>query len=193
MKTPLFLALILGAAPACAKSWSFRVLLDEREIGTHRFTLIERGAERELVSEASFRVTILGFLAYRYRHQATERWREGCLHSLVSSTDDNGAPYTVDWRAQGECVLTFAYWNPKILGARELLNAQTGELERVSVAALGTEWIETDNGRMSAQRYRINGRKLAIDLWYREGQEWIALETTAGGNRRLRYRLEPQP
>ena len=128
MKALLFLALVLGAAPAWAKTWSFRVLLDEREIGTHRFTLTERGADRELVSEASFRVTILGFSAYRYRHLATERWREGCLRSLVSSTDDNGAPSRVDWRAEGACVLSFAYWNPRILGARELLNAQTGEL-----------------------------------------------------------------
>lgn len=191
MKALLFLALVLGAAPAWAKTWSFRVLLDEREIGTHRFTLTERGADRELVSEASFRVTILGFSAYRYRHLATERWREGCLHSLVSSTDDNGAPSRVDWRAEGACVLSFAYWNPRILGARELLNAQTGELEPVDVAPLGAEWLQTEKGTVSAQRYRITGRKLAIDLWYAEGQEWIALETTAGGNRRLRYQREP--
>jgi hypothetical protein len=193
MRALLFAALLAGAAPAWPKTWSFRVLLDEREIGTHRFTLTERGAERELVSEASFRVSVLGFPAYRYRHQATERWREGCLRSLVSSTDDNGAPYKVDWRGQGECVLSFAYWNPKILGARELLNAQTGELEPVDVALLGEERIQVSGTAVPAQRYRITGRKLAIDLWYGEGEEWLALETIAGGKRRLRYRLEPQP
>jgi hypothetical protein len=52
--------------------------------------------------------------------------------------------------------------------------------------------IETGNGKVSAQRYRIAGRSLAIDLWYAEGKDWVALETTAGDNRRLRYRLEPQ-
>jgi hypothetical protein len=192
MKALLFIALVAGALPASAQTWSFRVLLDEREIGTHRFTLTERGAERELVSEASFRVTFLGFSAYRYRHEATERWREGCLRSLVSTTDDNGEPYKVDWRARGECVLSFAYWNPKILGQKQLLNAQTGELEPVTVAPLGVDSIETGNGKVSAQRYRIAGRSLAIDLWYAEGKDWVALETTAGDNRRLRYRLEPQ-
>jgi hypothetical protein len=192
MKALVFIALFAGALPASANTWNFRVLLDDREIGTHRFTLIERGAERELVSEASFRVTVLGFSAYRYRHAATERWREGCLRSLVSTTDANGEPYEVDWRSQGECVLSFAYWNPKILGEKQLLNAQTGELEPVQVAALGEDRIETANGTVSAQRYRIAGRKLAIDLWYAEGKDWVALETTAGGNRRLRYRLEPQ-
>lgn len=192
MKALLFVALITGPLPAWAATWSFRVLLDGKEIGTHRFTLIERGAERELVSEASFRVTFVGFSAYRYRHQATERWREGCLRSLASTTEDNGEPYKVDWRAQGECVLSFAYWNPKILGEKQLLNAQTGELEPVTVTALGEDAIDTGNGKLSAQRYRIAGRKLAIDLWYADGRDWVALETTAGGNRRLRYRLEPQ-
>lgn len=192
MKALLLVALLAGALPAWAKTWSFRVLLDEKDIGTHRFTLRERGAERELVSEASFRVTFLGFSAYRYRHEATERWREGCLRSLVSRTDDNGERYAVEWRAQDACVLSFAYWNPMILGEKRLLNAQTGEIEPVTVAPLGEDWVETGHGKVSAQRYRIAGRKLAIDLWYAEGREWIALETTASGNRRLRYRLEPQ-
>ena len=61
----------------------------------------------------------------------------------------------------------------------------------MDVAPLGAEWLQTEKGTVSAQRYRITGRKLAIDLWYAEGQEWIALETTAGGNRRLRYQREP--
>jgi hypothetical protein len=77
-------------------------------------------------------------------------------------------------------VLSFAYWNPRILGEKRLLNAQTGELEPVSVSRLGEE------------RYRIAGRTLVIDLRY-AGGEWVALETTARGGRRLRYQLETRP
>lgn len=192
MRWLLVVALVAGAAPAWGKTWSFRVLLDEREIGTHRFTLTERGTEHELVSEAAFRVTFLGFNAYRYRHNATERWREGCLQSLVSRTDDNGETHAVDWSAPGGCVMSFAYWNPVILGARHLLNGQTGELEPVKVTPLGKDRIDVGGSPVPAQRYRISGRKLVIDLWYSEGREWIALETTAGGKRRLRYRLVPR-
>jgi hypothetical protein len=170
----------------------FAVYLDDKRIGEHRFTLVERGVERELVSEARFRVSVLGIPAYRYTHQATERWRGDCLQSLASRTDDDGTPYAVDWRSSSGCTMSFAYWNPRILGERALLNAQTGELEPVTVAPLGVDSIETGNGKVSAQRYRIAGRSLAIDLWYAEGKDWVALETTAGDNRRLRYRLEPQ-
>jgi hypothetical protein len=155
----------------------FAVYLDDKRIGEHRFTLVERGVERELVSEARFRVSVLGIPAYRYTHQATERWRGDCLQSLASRTDDDGTPYAVDWRSSSGCTMSFAYWNPRILGERALLNAQTGELEPVRVESLGEG------------RWRLAGRKLVIELRY-EGERWVALETAAGGGKRLRYRLE---
>jgi hypothetical protein len=155
----------------------FAVYLDEQRIGEHRFTLVERGAERELVSEARFRVSVLGIPAYRYTHQATERWRGDCLQSLASRTDDDGKPYRVDWRSASGCTMSFAYWNPRILGERALLNAQTGELEPVRVEPLGDG------------RWRLAGGKLAIELRY-EGSRWVALDTITAGGRRLRYRLE---
>ena len=152
----------------------FTVLLDGRDIGTHSFTLNEAG---QMVSEAKFDVRLLGIPVYRYRHRATERWRGECLESLVARTDDNGEKSAVDWRAPGAgCELSFAYWNPRILEQKRLLNAQTGELEPVRVTPLGEG------------RYRLNGRKLQVDLRYEQGK-WVALDTTVDG-RRLSYRLE---
>lgn len=151
----------------------FTVLLDGREIGTHRFAF----DDGVLLSEARFDVRLLGLPVYRYRHRATERWRGECLESLVARTDDNGERSEVDWRARGGCTKSFAYWNPSILGENTLLNAQTGELEPVQVTALG------------GGRYRIDGRKLGIELAY-DGPSWVGLETTARGGRRLQYRLE---
>jgi hypothetical protein len=155
----------------------FAVYLDEQRIGEHRFTLAERGAERELVSEASFRVSVLGIPAYRYAHHATERWRGDCLASLVSRTNDGGERHAVDWRADGGCTLSFAYWNPRILGERALLNAQTGEMEPVHVEPLGEG------------RWRLAGPKVVLELQY-DGERWIGLEAATQSGRRLRYRLE---
>lgn len=155
----------------------FSVSLDGQPIGEHRFTLAERGEVRELTSEARFRVRVLGIPAYRYTHQALERWRGDCLQSLASKTDDDGRDYAVDWSAAGGCTLSFAYWNPRILMERTLLNAQTGELEPVAVEDLGGE------------RYRLRGRKLDIEVQYDAGR-WVALDTRTEGGRRLSYRLE---
>lgn len=155
----------------------FSVSLDGAPIGEHRFTLVERDGLRELTSEARFEVRFLGIPAYRYVHHATERWRGDCLETLRSKTDDDGKPLAVDWVSPGGCTMSFAYWNPRILKERALLNAQTGEIEPVAVEDLG------------AGRYRLRGRKLAIDLRY-EGARWIALDTETEGGRRLSYRLE---
>jgi hypothetical protein len=207
MMRALFVAVLLlvqaPAAHAEARAWNFRVLLDDREIGRHTYTLLDRGDERELRSEASFDVRVLLVSAYRYRHEAAERWRGNCLQSLVSRTDTNGQREELmaaahggrlvverpDGRDEHEgCVMSFAYWNPEILQASRLLNSQTGELLPVTVAAQGEELVAVRGRQVRAERHRITAPELTIDLWF-AGEQWVALEAPAKGGRRLRYEL----
>lgn len=193
IRTLAALALLVCALHARAESraWDFRVFLDEREIGRHRFTLRADGEERELRSEARFEVKLLGFTAYRYAHEATERWAGDCLRSLAAHTEDNGEKLAVDWRAEaGDCRMSFAYWNPRLLEfpAARLLNAQTGAFVPVTVQPQGEETIEVRGKPALSRRYRLSGPDLAIDLWF-SGRDWVALESAAKGGRRLRYRL----
>ncbi|MGB8325962.1 MAG: DUF6134 family protein [Steroidobacteraceae bacterium] len=199
----LLLATALPVAHADVNVWNFRVLLDDREIGRHQFTLRSAGGEHELRSEARFDVRVLLFSAYRYKHVADERWDGDCLQSLVSRTETNGERQAVNatesggrlvvdrpaGRAEhGGCVMSFAYWNPRILEARRLLNAQTGELVPVTVTPQGDETIAVRKLPVAAQRYRISGPGLQVDIWY-SGGRWVALEAPAAGTRRLRYEL----
>ena len=189
--------LLLGAHAASAAAqearvWDFRVYLDNTAIGTHRFTLRQQGEERELASEARFDVKLLFFTAYRYAHQASERWRGDCLTALNSRTDDNGTPFAVtrERAALQGCVMSFAYWNPQILRQSRLLNAQTGEHEAVAISALGDDRIAVRGAQVPARRYRISGPKNPIELWYSADGDWLALASTLEGGRRLQYRLE---
>ena len=84
--------------------------------------------------------------------------------------------------------MTFAYWDPRILGASQLLNSQTGELLPVRVAESGTEWVEVSGRRVAAARHRLSASGLQIDLWYADGR-WVALEAPTPGGRLLRYEL----
>ena len=86
----ILLALGACAASANTRSWDFRVLLDGSEIGEHRYELREEGESRALRSTAQYRVRLLVIDAFRYRHEASERWRGDCLESLASQTDTNG-------------------------------------------------------------------------------------------------------
>ena len=213
MRPAALLARVLGAALLLATSlhaageprvWDFRAFLDDSPIGYHRFTLLEQGARRELKSQSRFEVKVLFVTAYRYAHDATEFWRGDCLESLTARTDDNGDRPSVDAAADGErlavatgkgrqtiagCVMSFAYWNPQILRQARLLNAQTGEYEAIKVSALGEESIAVRGAPVAAKRYRITGPKNPIDIWYSLADEWVALESTVAGGRRLRYAL----
>ncbi|MFZ1613443.1 MAG: DUF6134 family protein [Holophaga sp.] len=195
-----------GFAQAPDQRWSFRVFLDEKPIGSHVFTLRDLGAVRELKSQANFAVKFLMLTAYRYEHTAIEQWRGGCLVSMNASTDDDGTKLAVSTQQEGSnlmvvangirtplsgCVKSFAYWNPEILGADRLLNAQTGQWEAVIIEAQGRDTFPNAQGqRVSAKRYRIVGPKQPIVLWYDDANRWIGLESNVGKGRKLTYRLQ---
>lgn len=203
---------LLGALPAGAepiKSWRFQVYLNDTAIGTHQFDLFQRGAERELVSRARFDVKLLFVTAYRYRHEAAERWRGDCLAAIEARTDDNGDLVRVRTEAQAAafrvlindapgpaatgCVKSFAYWNPAFLQERRLLHPQTGQLVDVTIRRLGSETLHVAGTRIDAARYALRADGLAIDLWYSPEGEWLALESPLENGRTLRYRLEAWP
>jgi hypothetical protein len=195
-------------------TWDFRVFLDEKEIGTHRFDLLDKGGgERQLTSQARMAVKILFVTAYTYDHHDVEHWNGDCLSKLSSKTDDNGDKYQVDVQRQGaatvvktregaksendsktlgDCVLTFAYWNPAMLKQTRLLNSQDGEHVEVKITDAGADSILVRGVKTAARRYelRSTNQKLAIDLWYSPSNEWLALESMTERGQKLIYKLK---
>ena len=208
MLCALCMGLVFTAASqsiAAMRDWEFRVLLDDRPIGYHRFALRGEGTERELTSEARFNVKLWFINAYRYAHDATEVWRDNCIKTVTARTHDGGkkleviasqdAEYLAVTSTRGRdvingCVMSFAYWNPEILRQSRLLNVQTGEYAPVRIAALGEEQVTVRGSMVTATRYRISGPKFPIDLWYSADQTWIALQSIVDRGRSLRYELK---
>jgi hypothetical protein len=216
MRVPIAIVALLATATATASSpdasatgtgngreWNFRVLLDDKEIGWHRYVVRADGESTAVESRAQFDVRFLFLNAYRYRHEARERWRGACLDALESRTETNGSVEEVaaatydetlvvagpsgDARLGG-CVMSFAYWDPRVLRATRLLNSQTGELMPVRVDERGTERLTVAGRAVPATRHRLSAPDLQIDLWYADGR-WVALEALAPGGRMLRYEL----
>ena len=189
--------LLAGAAlPAAATGptgeWAFRALLDGEPIGQHRFSVSGEGDERRVVSQADFAVKFLGITAYRYRHQATERWRGNCLTALDSTTDDDGKPEAVridQTDVLKGCAMSFAYWNPAIQTQTRLLNAQTGQFETVQVRRTGSGSVEVRGKPVEANEFRITGAARPIVVWYTPRGEWVGLDSIVAGGRKLSYRL----
>ena len=194
--TAAMLSLLLTAGVAAANHTriDFEVRLDGRPVGTHRFEISRRADGGEQVrSVASFDVKFLGFVAYRYRHQATESWVQGCLIRLQSTTDDNGRKAQVDKALAGGCASSYAYWNlARIQQQPQLLNPQTGELDAARIDRQADAMLSMHGVAVPAEVYRLRNDKLVIDLWYSKQGEWLQLESTAGAGRKLQYRRVAQ-
>ncbi|ANO51210.1 DUF6134 family protein [Woeseia oceani] len=187
-----------------SERWEFRVSLDGSVIGTHQFQLDEYGESLQLTSMATFDIKFMFFTAYRYRHENSETWADGCLDEIQARTVTNGrTEKVIGEREQGafvvendgvqtrlpNCVMSFAYWNPDFLQQPRLLNPQTGEYLDVSVTSLPNATLQVRGERQQARHYRLTAKGVDVELWYSQEGEWLALQSIAGGDRVIRYEL----
>lgn len=190
-------------ADVTQKSWHFRVFLDESEIGRHTFDLRKQNDKTFVSVKANFDVKILFFSVYTYEHQNHETWKDNCLESIRSRTDDNGDIFYLRGeslnhaiRVETEsgsdlfegCVKTFSYWDPDFLNSSYLLNAQTGDLEQVIIENIGKATILVKGENVNANHYRVQAEEFNIDLWYSvNDREWLALKSTTRDGAVLQY------
>lgn len=184
--------------------WRFRVYLDDKVIGYHDFIVNRIGTEQVVTSVADFEYRLLFVKLYDYRHENSESWQGNCLQRIESSTNANGEPFAVTGQARtGDfvvrsnggaevlpgCVMTFAYWNPRFLQQRQLLNSQNGEYLQVETSGPIRDRIQVRGAEQEAWRYRLSAGPLDLALWYSSDQQWLGLESTTESGRVLRYEL----
>jgi hypothetical protein len=192
---------------ATQQEWQFRVFVDDKEVGTHEFRVDHRDEQQFLSSVADFEYKLLFVTLYDYKHQNQEVWRDGCLQRIESSTDANGKDYSVLGERQeegfvvtgskeqfvaGDCVMSFAYWNPAFLKADKLLNTQNGEYLDVAISMPVDDEIKVNGMNVAAQKYSLKAKKLDLELWYSKSGEWLGLQTQYENGRTLRYELLPR-
>ena len=199
-------ALLAPGLASASLDFRFRVLLNDREIGYHNVRVITEAGRETVDIDANFEVAFLAIPVYRYGHNNREVWRDGCLETLASVTDDNGDQFRVDGSDRGmdfkvstqsdqfelesECVTTFAYWNRDFLQQPRMLNAQTGKYLDVEVESVGAEILQFSDGAVDTWRYRLRNpeREIDISIWYeRDTDRWLSLESRVGDDRVIRY------
>ena len=153
-----------------------------------------------------FRYKILGVTVFSYEHAVNERYdADLCLQSISSKTKTNGKSQSLNGRAVTEgfaltaqpstqpstqpatsvdanCLLTFAYWTPKLLSQSQILNGQTGELVDIVIT---TE----DSADSDQLLYALTGDNIDVRLGYDETGNWRTLDSTLQNGRLLSYRL----
>jgi hypothetical protein len=192
------------SADAWSGDWNFQVLLDGKAIGSHHFQVSGQGSETRLRSEADFKVTVLSFPFYRYHHVSEEAFQGDCLQALSASTNENGnhqevrgslsdSAFVVTTRQGASvlppCIMTFDYWNPRILQQSHLLNPQTGAYVPIVVTHLGSEVLAVEGKSQRTETYLIVADTMKIKLWYSADERWLALESPTPDGRLMRYQL----
>jgi len=202
---PLAVQAADAAAPPASRVYAFNAFLDDKLIGTHRFTVTGAPAARLVDSEADFAVKFIGIIAYRYHHHAQEQWAGDCLKSLDASTDDDGKPTSVKLVKTGDaneittnagsksepgCLMTYAYWNPAMREQKRLLNPQTGKVDAVTIARVGASHVTVGGKDVAAVDWRISGGESPVDVWISEQGDWVGLDSMVSkGKHKLSYRL----
>lgn len=207
----LMLALTLFSSNLMAQQWAFDVYLDKSKIGKHTFTY----ANNLLISRAKFNVKVLFINAYQYDHTSKERWQDDCLEGIEVSTLENKVTSKVNGKktsvgfevsavsdmSEGKsnqtlpaCIMTFAYWNPKILSQSKLLNPQNADYLDTHFEKQANESIMVKGKLTDTNHYKLTGSlegktKLNIELWYNQNNEWVALKSITPEGYNIIYKL----
>ena len=165
-----------------AKEFNFKVLLNDKDIGHHRFSV----EDQTVKSDAAFDVKLWIIPAYKYRHKATETNLNDCLISLQSETQDgadNFALKTIEATpnfkilvnqkeiTHPSCMQTFRYWDINFTQQKTAINPQDGKLFTLNFTHDGTEPINSLGKSIRANKYTLKAledqdEKFHIELWY---------------------------
>lgn len=217
----LALTLLFSAPAALAQGYPTpadgeRIVFDvyrkgDVEFGTHEVAFEREGGDVIARSTIRLRAGFGPITAFRYEHDATERWNEGRLLQLTSRTLKDGDTYEVEARyedgmisVEGEDpddgpisqtlpgdILSSSHWHGYPVDMREMLNTEHGTVMDTTLEDLGMTQIEGDGGMIDVRHIRLSS-SLVVNLYYDENGRWAGCEFDARGqNVRYVRRAEP--
>lgn len=161
---------------------AFTVTRNGEPIGTQVYR-IDRQGERVVVdiqTDIDFR--LLWVPIYRFRHESREIWDGDRLVRMVSNTNDNGAPVSLDVEMDGRVLkvggergksqaevdpkaVPASLWNPVVVKRQRLLDTVNGTVMAAQGRFLGEDTLTVGARTIQARHYRLSG-DYSRDLWY---------------------------
>ena len=192
------------------QTWVFDVRIDGKDVGFHEFVTTQGPSGFDITARAKFRYRLLGVTLFSYDHEVREQYDSNmCLVTIESETKtnntvlslkgaatDNG--YAMQTTEENEanietvldqaCLMTFAYWSPKLLTRQQLLNGQTGQIVDVSIGP-----VTAADANQNPNQYFLKGDKMDITLGFGQGGQWRSLDSKLPNGRKLTYHLRRSP
>jgi len=189
-----FFSMMLFCCSVYAEQINFQVQLNDKDIGFHEFNV-----QNDTISnKAQFDVKLWFIPAYKYRHTATEVYKDNCLIQLESETQDGADFFELSSLADSAffkikvndkvynhpaCSQTFRYWDIQFTEQNLAINPQDGEIFKLSFSKDEDEEVKTKTNTFLANKYTLRAindqdEKFHIELWYEQNsKKWIKLKS----------------
>ena len=189
-----FFSMMLLCCSVYAEQINFQVQLNDKDIGFHEFNV-----QNDTISnKAQFDVKLWFIPAYKYRHTATEVYKDNCLIQLESETQDGADFFELSSLADSAffkikvndkdynhpaCSQTFRYWDIQFTEQSLAINPQDGEIFKLSFSKDVDEEVKTKTNTFLANKYTLRAindhdEKFHIELWYEQtSKRWIKLKS----------------
>jgi hypothetical protein len=197
------LVLFLSGAYALPETRRFEITRNGEPIGTHVIEVNRRGNEFFVSVVTDLTVKVLFLTAYRLQIAANERWANGRLLALNSTSNNNGTRHVVSAAARGSRlevtvdgkdsifvdpnVMPNSFWNAEFLKRPIMLDAQDGQVMPVSVRDVGEEDLTINASVIKARHYTVTSR-YSQDLWYDDQARLVQAQLVARDGSVIMYR-----
>jgi hypothetical protein len=201
----LGMAGVLTAAHASPKAATitFAVMRNGAQIGTNLIR-VERDGPATTVQAVTHVEVGLGFVTlYKYDQTETERWANGRLVAMTSTTDDNGTTHNASAQAgDGKIVvhadqqvretaataIPLTLWNASVVDRDLALDPKDGSVQPLKVFDRGEEQLVVQGRRRPAHHYEIV-TKFPQDVWYDDNRQLVQVELKGSDGSTIRYQL----
>ena len=180
---------------------AFQVMHDGSIAGEHTITFERSGDVLTVFVTTEIAAGAGPIALFRYKHCATERWKNGQVIAIDTETNDNGIPaFMTVWRNQSGLVversrtqrhmtpprsLPGTHWNRAMLDA-PFINIQDGCLMRPVVTLAGAERVDVVGGAIKARHYTLRGG-VNLDTFYDLGPVRAGMRSTGKDGSAISY------
>jgi hypothetical protein len=180
----------------------FDVVRNNDVIGAHKVEFRGNPGEFTVRTMIDIKVRVLGVTVFIFRHDGTERWRNGLLQAFDSKTIDDDSEFFVTGRLEAGAfrivnrkgtetappdIMVGSYWTPEIALQTQLIDPQRGRVKTQQLLSKDKMPLQVGRDSIEATRYRVVG---VTDGWvaYDASGRWVAAELKKKGSDIL-YRL----
>ena len=197
--TPVAIAALAVIGPACSaaplpacpivngQTVSYDIMRGGNVIGHQTTRYATSGPDLTVTMDVNASLHALGIRVYRYEHHGEERWHDGQMVRMATTTDDDGTPRHVDaardpqtgaWHGVTGAqpgsgpLLSTSFWNSQTVLQTRLLDRETGEILPVQVSPAVGETIQLGSRSVAASRYDLAG-PVKGSVWYDGNGCWV--------------------